>query len=126
MGNWRDALPSTWLKAVDFEKPALLTIKRFSVEQMGDDKRPVVWFDEVEKGLGLNIVNGSTIEDITGSADPGRWVGQKIVLYKTQTDFKGTRTDCIRIRAPKPGTVQAKQAPPEPEQFQADDDDVPF
>src|SRR5574343_440270 len=55
MGNWRDALPSQWLKAVDFEKRALLTIRRFSVENIGDDKRPVVWFDEVEKGLGLNI-----------------------------------------------------------------------
>jgi len=125
VGNWRDALPSTWLKAVDFERPALLTIKRFSVEQMGDDKRPVVWFEEVEKGLGLNIVNGSTIEDICGSADPQRWLGHKVVLYKTQTDFKGTRTDCIRIRAPKPGAVAKPEPAPEP-QFTATDDDVPF
>lgn len=123
MSNWRDALPSQWLKAADFEKPGLLTIRKFSVEQMGDDKRPVVWFDEVEKGLGLNITNGNTIEEITGSADPARWVGHKVVLYKTQTDFKGTRTDCIRIRAPKPGSVAKPEPPPE---FQADDDDVPF
>ena len=61
MSNWRDALPSQWLKAADFEKPGLLTIRKFSVEQMSDDKRPVVWFDEVEKGLGLNITNGNTI-----------------------------------------------------------------
>lgn len=123
MGNWRDSLPSQWLKAVDFEKPALLTIRRFSVETMGDDKRPVVWFDEVEKGLGLNITNGNTIEEITGTADPARWVGHKVVLYKTQTDFKGTRTDCIRVRAPKPGAVP----PPAPEpEVHAGDEDVPF
>ena len=122
MSNWRDALPSQWLKAADFEKPGLLTIRKFSVEQMGDDKRPVVWFDEVEKGLGLNITNGNTIEEITGSADPARWVGHKVVLYKTQTDFKGTRTDCIRIRAPKPGSVKAPEPPPEREPG----DDVDF
>jgi len=123
MSNWRDALPSQWLKAADFEKPGLLTIRKFSVEQMGDDKRPVVWFDEVEKGLGLNITNGNTIEEITGSADPARWVGHKVVCYKTQTDFKGTRTDCVRIRAPKPGSVAPT---PPPAEFQAGDDDVPF
>jgi hypothetical protein len=123
MSNWRDALPSQWLKAADFEKPGLLTIRKFSIEQLGDDKRPVVWFDEVEKGLALNIVNGSTIEDICGSADPERWVGHKIVCFKTQTDYQGKRVDCIRIRAPRPGTVA--QPAPAPE-FLPSDDDVPF
>lgn len=123
MGNWRDSLPSQWLKAADFEKPALMTISKFSVEKIGDDQRPVVWFKETEKGLGLNIVNGSTIEDICGTADPSRWTGHKIVLFKTQTDYQGKRVDCIRIRAPKPGAAAAPE--PEPE-FQASDDDVPF
>lgn len=123
MGNWRDALPSQWLKAADFEKPALMTLRKFSVETLGEDKRPVVWFDEVEKGLALNIVNGSTIEEICGSADPARWAGHKVVLFKTQTDYAGKRVDCIRIRAPKPGAVPAQ---PEPPQFEASDDDVPF
>ena len=123
MSNWRDALPSQWLKASDFEKPGLLTIKRFSIETLGDDKRPVVWFDEVDKGLALNIVNGSTIEEITGSADPARWIGHKVVCFKTQTDYQGKRVDCIRIRAPRPGSVPA---PPPPQEFQAGDDDVPF
>ena len=123
MGNWRDSLPSQWLKAADFEKPALMTVRKFSVEKIGDDQRPVVWFDETEKGLGLNIVNGSTIEEICGTADPARWVGNKLVLFKTQTDYQGKRVDCIRIRAPKPGAVAVV---PEPPQFQASDEDVPF
>lgn len=122
MSNWRDALPSQWLKAADFEKPGLLTIKRFSIETLGDDKRPVVWFDEVDKGLALNIVNGSTIEEITGSADPARWIGHKIVAFKTQTDYQGKRVDCIRIRAPKPGSVKTPEPPPEREPG----DDVDF
>ena len=124
MGNWRDSIPSNWLKASDFEKPALLTIKKFGVEKVGDDQRPVIWFKELEKGLSLNITNGNTIEEICGSADPGRWMGQRVVLYKTQTDYKGERVDCIRVRAPKPG---AAAPPPEPEpEFDPSDEDTPF
>lgn len=122
MGNWRDAIPSQWLKAADLGgEPRLLTIKRFSVEKMGDEERPVVWFNEEQKGLGLNITNGNSIEAITGTPDPDKWPGTHLVLYPTETDFKGTRTPCIRIRAPKKGAKL-----PEPEEFTATDDDVPF
>jgi hypothetical protein len=123
MGNWRDALPSQWLKATDFEKPALLTIKKFSVEALGEDKRPVLWFNESEKGLVLNITNGTTVEEICGSADTAKWVGHKVVAFQTMTDYGGKRVPCIRVRAPKPGAVPPT---PPPDEFQADDEDVPF
>lgn len=124
MGNWRDAIPSQWLKAADLGgRPMLVTVKRFSVEKIGDDERPVVWFKEESKGLGLNITNGNSIEAITGSPDPDDWTGAHLVLYPTETDFKGSRVECIRIRAPKKG---AKLPQPEPEEFTADDDSVPF
>lgn len=123
MGNWRDSLPSNWLKAADFEKPALMTIKRFSVETVGDDKRPVVWFVESDKGLSLNITNGNMIEEICGTADPSKWAGRKVVLFKTKTDYKGERVDCIRVRAPKPGSVPEA---PEPDEQRDADDSVPF
>jgi len=129
--SWRDSIPSKWLKAADLEgKPHLVTIKKFGVEKIGEDKTgPVIWFREQEKGLGLNITNGRTIEDICGSADPDNWIGKRIVVYPTETDFKGERVDCIRVRAPKAG---AKLPPaPEPEaeseaEFVPDDGDVPF
>ncbi len=41
MGNWRASLPSAYLKASDFEKPALLTIKGFGDEKIGDESRPM-------------------------------------------------------------------------------------
>ena len=125
--NWRDSIPSKWLKASDLDgKPRLVTVKRFSVEQIVEGKTgPVVWFQEEEKGLGLNITNGKTIEKVCGSADPDEWKGKAIVLYPTETEFRGETVDCIRVRAPKKG---AKLPEPEPEMSQefADDDDVPF
>lgn len=120
MGNWRASLPSNYLKAADFEKPALLTIKGFGDEKIGDEIRPCVFFEEEPKGLILNITNGTTIEQIAGTPDPDKWNGVRVVAYKTQTDFKGSRVDCIRLRAPKKG---AKLPEPEPE---TPDDSVPF
>lgn len=124
MGNWKDALPSQWLKAADFAKPRLMTIKRFTVDKVGDDQRPIIYFNQDERGLALNITNGNTVEEIAGTADPDHWVGVQLVLYKTQTDYQGKRVDCIRVRRPKPGAVPPPP-PPEPE-FDASDEDVPF
>jgi hypothetical protein len=120
MANWKDSLPSQWLKAADFsDGPALLTIKRFGVEEIGDGKKPCVWFEEMEKGLALNLINGNTIEDIARSGDPDDWHGVKVVLYKTQTEMKGKNVDCIRVRAPKAGSVTQPKLQPE-------EDNVPF
>ena len=131
MGNWRDSIPSKWLKAKDLEgRPQLVTIKKFSVEKITDDKQgPVIWFQEYGKGLGLNITNGKKVEAISGSGDPANWIGKRIVIFPTETEFQGDTVDCIRVRAPRPGTPQAQPvtAEPEPEDhFTPNDDDVPF
>lgn len=117
--SWRDSMPSSYLKAGDFEKPALLTIRGFGDEKIGDEIKACVFFEEESKGLILNIINGNTIEEVTGSQDPDHWRGHKVVLFKSETDFKGRRVPCIRVRPPKPGAVMPE---PEPEP----EDDVPF
>jgi hypothetical protein len=115
-------MPSNWLRAADLDgKAHLFTIKSFTVEKMGDEQRPVVWFAEDQRGLGLNITNATTIEQITGSPDTDDWMGARIVVYPTETDFRGKRVDCIRIRAPKKGAKL-----PEPPTETTPDDDVPF
>ena len=122
MGSWKTKFPSKWLRAADLDKPRLLTIKTITEEEIGDDLRPVAYFHGEEKGLGLNVTNCRSIEEIAGSDDVDVWEGKTIVLFKAQTDFQGKRVDCVRVRAPKPGT----QAPePEPEGY-GDSDDTPF
>jgi hypothetical protein len=128
MPNWRDSIPSKWLKAGDLEgKPHLVTIKRFSVEEIGDGKKPVVWFREQEKRLGLNITNGKKIETICGSADPANWVGKRVVIFPTETEFKGETVDCIRVRAPKAGAKLPPLLPePEPDLNEPDGEEPPY
>lgn len=124
MGNWRNAFPSQYLKAADFAKPRLLTIKKFGEEEIGGEPKPAVYFREEPKALILNKVNADMIERVTGSADTDDWTGKAVVLFATTTEFQGKNVDCIRIRAPKPGAVPP-QPPPEQE-FHAEDSDVPF
>ena len=139
MGNWRDSIPSKWLKASDLDgKPRLVTIKKFTEEKLQGETfpKPAVWFKEEEKALILNITNGKKIEQICGTGDPDGWTGKRIVIYPTETELRGETVDCIRVRAPKPGApapATRKQAPePEPEPIdeghadQYDDSDVPF
>lgn len=124
MGNWRSSFPSNYLKASDFEKPKLLTIKKFVEEDIGGEPKPIVYFEEDQKGLVLNKVNGDSIEKISGSWETENWKGHRIVLFQSETDYQGKRVPCIRVRAPKPG-AQLPPPPPPPE-FDATDDDVPF
>jgi len=120
MGSYKDKFPSKWLRAADLDKPRLLTIQKITEEEVGDDMKPVAYFQGEDKGLGLNLTNCRSIEEITGSDDVDVWEGATIVVFKTQTDYQGKRVDCIRIRAPKPG---AQIPEPEPELEQ---DDTPF
>lgn len=106
MANWTDSLPSKYLKASDFPTPKLLTIRAFTIESLGTDKRPAVWFMELERPLILNKTNGKSIQNITGSADTDRWAGHKVVLFATETDFAGDRVTCVRVRAPRQAPVQ--------------------
>lgn len=131
MGNWRDSIPSKWLKASDLDgKPQLVTIKRFTVEALQDGtKKPAVWFREEAKGLVLNITNGKSIEKIAGTADPDGWMGKRVVIYPTETEMGGERVDCIRVRAPKVGAKLPEPITVEPEpedNFTDDGSDVPF
>lgn len=126
--DWRDAFPQKWLKAEDFPTPRLLVISVVRDEEIGSqDKKvvPVVYFEDEEKGLVLNITNGNSIQEIAGgSANPDDWPGAVIVGFATETDYQGKRVPCIRIRKPK---HPQGSPPPDPAITpETPDDDVPF
>lgn len=85
------------------------------------NKKPVVYFKEgkEKKGLGLCITNARTIAGLYGGFETEKWVGKKITLYPTTTDFGGRTVDCIRIRNRIPGS----SAPPPSEQREPGSDD---
>ena len=127
--NIEVAFPSKWIRAANLQgRDITLTILRCFEEQVGrgSETLPVLYFSGTEKGLVLNKTNANTIADALG-AETDNWIGQKITLYSTTTDFEGKRTDCIRIRDLAP--VQ-QPAPPvldkQPISVPPDDSAIPF
>lgn len=68
------------------------------------NKKPVLYFEGKEKGLGLNITNARIIAGMYGSFDSSAWIGKSITLYPTTTTFGKDTVDCIRIRPTIPNS----------------------
>jgi hypothetical protein len=113
--NINQAFPSKWLKATDIPEDAdlVLTIRTVTIQAVGtgeqEDHKPVVHFDEVEKGLVLNKTNADTIAKLY-TAETENWVGKRIALFATEVDFAGKQTLAIRVRLrPPAGRPQPAQ-----------------
>ena len=140
---------SKYLNATQFVTEKAVRIKSVTVEavQKGiqQEKRLVVWFTNLEKGLLLNKTNLRTLGGAFGN-DAETWVGKIIVIFPTTTEFGGRTVSALRVRIPppkqatagatagnsqpaKPKAAAPKAAPPpEPEPSLADDldDEITF
>lgn len=119
MPNINEAFPSKFLRAADLDdRQHLLIMDRAEFENLGDDRKLILYFKGQEKGLVLNKTNANTIAKLYGDDTDG-WIGKEIVLFDVPVDFRGETVQAIRVRGPK------KKAPPKP----VDDDmndAVPF
>ena len=89
------------------EKDWVLTIDRVAQETLENQgtkqKKWVVYFREMDKGLALNSTNGKTIVKVLGTDEMDEWVGQRITLYvKDDVEFGGEIVSAIRIRPKRP------------------------
>lgn len=124
--NINGAFPSTFLKAADLSgRRALVTISHVTMEDIGDEHKPVLFFAGKEKGLVLNKTNANAITEITGTDETDGWRGKAIVLYVAKVDFQGKRVDAIRVDYPQTAT-QAPVPPPPPVSAPLGFDDIPF
>lgn len=108
------AFPSAYWKAADLnDKPVKVTMSKVVMEDIGGDHKPILYFEDNEKGLVLNKTNANNIKVLYG-ADTKEWIGKEIVLFPTVTDFQGRTVDCVRVRGAKGATKKEL------------DDEVPF
>lgn len=125
------AFPSNYLKASDLQgRQPQVTISGYKMETIGDDQKPVVYFQGKEKGLVLNKTNANNIAAAYGD-DMDDWQGKSVVLFSAWVDFQGKSVEAIRVRMPKPGEGNgAKPAARQPEPVgdpRGDmDDAIPF
>ena len=73
------------------------------------EEKPVLRFNEAKKGLVLNRINSTTIQELYGP-ETTAWTGKRITLFPTTTEFQGKNVPCIRVRPPD-AAPQAAVAP---------------
>jgi hypothetical protein len=123
-----EVFPSKWLKAADLgTSEPVVTIKKVEMETLGDETKPVLYFEGKDRGLVMNKTNWSTVVDITGQEDSDDWKGHKIKLYVAKVEFQGKRVPSIRIDSPPNGLAsnRVRQAPAEHIE-PIDEDSIPF
>jgi hypothetical protein len=105
-----------YLYAFDLEgKDRTLTIERVIGGELTANggkksKKPLLYFRESKSGkpLALNSTNAKTIASIYGSNDTDDWIGKRVTLYPTVTQFGSEQVECIRIRPTKPQEPRGK------------------
>lgn len=123
MPNINEAFPSKYLKASDLQgRQVTVKMDRAQYENIGDDRKLVLYFQGKEKGMVLNKTNANNIGHLYGD-DTDNWNGEEITLFEASVDFQGRTVPAIRVKGPQKAKPAApKQAAP------ADDmnDAVPF
>ena len=97
-----EAFDSNLFKATDLGKEdRVMTITSAEMEEIGRGKdmetKIVLEFKGQKKKLALNKTNAKSIAKLHGD-DTDDWVGKKITLYATETEFNGDTVACIRVR----------------------------
>ena len=96
-----EAFPSNYLKAADLNNRTVkVKIDKVVFEEIGmnKDKKPIIYFNKVKKGLVLNKTNAETIAAIHEQHFEG-WTGKEIELFSQMVPFQGQNVAAIRCRA---------------------------
>jgi hypothetical protein len=102
--NIAELKESKYLTQKDFDTVGtIVTIKEVTIESVGQDTAAedkwVMWFEELDKGLVVNITNAETVAAITGSEDSENWPGYQVVIYQDPNiRYGGKRVGGVRLR----------------------------
>jgi hypothetical protein len=136
MPSYKTAFPSKFARADDLgQTHPVGTIASVDFELVGagatPEKKLVAHFAEPNtKPIVLNQINASTIAMLAATDDFEEWVGTRVVLYATTTEFQGKQVACIRLAAPKPKAAAQRKVVVTPKTMvptstDPDDGDVP-
>jgi len=130
-----EEFPSKYLKSSDLKgQEVRVTMGNVEREEIGSDKKLVLYFKGKEKGMVLNKTNANTIGDFYGD-DSDDWYDQPLILFSIRTEFQGKPVDGLRCRVPtardnKPARREdpISSGPPSghPAGAEMTDDEIPF
>lgn len=95
--NINDVFPSNFLKHSDLGgKKVKVTIEHVQLEEIGTDKKPVLYFAGKQKGLVLNKTKAQILASAF-SPETNGWTGREVAIYPTKVAFQGQMVDAIGI-----------------------------
>jgi hypothetical protein len=106
MTTINDLFPSPYLAASDVENRPVVTIKSFTKKTIknrdGEDEvKPMLFFQEYDKGLVLNKTNADIIASLYGNTLE-EWIGERVQLHSVMVEAFGKRQPAIRVSEQKP------------------------
>jgi hypothetical protein len=120
--DYRKMFDSEYIGAWDLPRDVTVTIASVKAGQLVGEKgrtakKPILRFERTEKAFAANKTNCKTIAAMYGT-NTREWIGKRVTLYATTTEFGGKSVECIRVRPqvpPEPKRApNAKAAEPEP------------
>lgn len=113
--HWRELFDSEYLGAWDIDGDVVATIAKVQAGTVGGhqgkakSKKALIRLKEFDKPLIANKTNAKAIAGMYGN-DTTQWIGKRITMYPTETQFGGETVDCIRVRPTPPrGESSGKQ-----------------
>jgi len=101
--NIDSAFPSKYLKASDITESTIVTIRGFDIEALQDgSEKPVLYFEETEKGLICNKTNAAMITAILKTGETDAWIGKQIILKPERVQYMNQMVAGIRVGDPRP------------------------
>lgn len=102
------AYPSKYLKSEDLgDRTVLCIMSHVEICEVDDGvEKPVLYFQDKDRGMVLNLTNANTISAVYGDDTDG-WRGQELVIYVDKNVMFGAkRTGGLRVRPPEPRDVE--------------------
>lgn len=108
-----EMISSKYLRKEDIDDDIIVTAKAVTLEDMpgeDGDKRWVLTFRELGKGLVLNTTTIRTLEKAYGGDTDG-WIGKKVTLYvDPNVSFRGQVVGGLRLRPMRPKATPTPMA----------------
>ena len=78
----------------------------YDQETGGKKVEPVIWFEEEQLPMVLNVTNGDTIAKVLGTGNWKNWIGKRIIVGAEKVRAFGKVTMAIRVKDEIPAPAE--------------------
>jgi hypothetical protein len=109
MATRREVFPSRYLAAEDFQpEGTVLTVDHCEFEKMQDgEKKLVMYFKEMQKGVIVNATKWKAMEMLTGSDESDDWDNARVRVFPGETTYNSDIVPCLYFDKKKPKPTMA-------------------